>query len=188
MRPIPVPILKSFETILEKRAISPLERANYKKWLRYFLDSCAKHPVPEARSDQVRLFIDKLREKKQTSFQRNLAAHAVSLYFQIQRRGEIEGADRHTSPGSEAGTDPSTSLFPEIQQVHEGSPFARGYPAPGSGSGAGTDQFLRCAGTAAALAPLGGRLCRYVSVARVGCRDSRARSRDQNPALLQKDA
>ena len=119
MQPVPIPILKSFETILEERGISLAQRANYKKWLRYFWDFCAKYPVPEARSDQVRLFIDKLREKKQTSFQQNQAAHAVSLYFQIQRRGEIEGADRHTSPGSEAGTDPGTSFVPEIQQVQE---------------------------------------------------------------------
>jgi hypothetical protein len=82
MRPVPVPLLKSFEAILEKRAISPLERANYKKWLRYFLDFFAKYPVPDARPDQVRLFLDKLQEKNQTLFQQNQAAHAVSLYFQ----------------------------------------------------------------------------------------------------------
>jgi site-specific recombinase XerD len=98
METVPIPILNSFETILEERGISPAQRANYKKWLRYFWDFCAKYPVPEARSEQVRLFIDKLREKKQTPFQQNQAAHAVSLYFQLQRRGEIQDADHHTSP------------------------------------------------------------------------------------------
>ena len=134
METVPIPILNSFETILEERGISPAQRANYKKWLRYFWDFCAKYPVPEAPSDQVRLFIDKLREKKQTSFQRNQAAHAVSLYFQIQRRGEIEGADHHTRPGSEAGTDPSTSFVPEIQQVQERAlPLPEAVPLPDGG-------------------------------------------------------
>ncbi len=121
MRPVPAPILKSFEAVLEKRAISPLERANYKKWLRYFLDFCAKYPVPDARPDQVRLFIDKLREKNQTPFQQNQAAHAVSIYFEIQRKGETQGFDSHTSLGSESGTDAKTSSVPEPQQVQERS-------------------------------------------------------------------
>ena len=105
MQPVPNPILKSFEAILEKRAISPLERANYKKWLRYFLDFCAKYPVPEAPPDRVRLFIDKLREKKQTPFQQDQVAHAVSLYFEMLRKGEIQVADSHACAGLLSGTD-----------------------------------------------------------------------------------
>jgi hypothetical protein len=62
----PVPILPKFNALLEKWAVAPTQRADYKKWLRYFLDFCNKYSVPETRPDQVRLFIDKLREKKQT--------------------------------------------------------------------------------------------------------------------------
>ena len=120
MQPVPISILKSFETILEKRRIPTAQWANYRKWLRYFWDFCAKYPLPEARSDQVRLFIDKLREKKQTPFQQNQAAHAISLYFQMQHKDEIHHADRHTSPGSEAETDPSVPFFTELQEVQEG--------------------------------------------------------------------
>ena len=46
MLPVPVPTLTSFEAILEKRAIAPIQRGDYKKWLRYFLDFCTKYPVP----------------------------------------------------------------------------------------------------------------------------------------------
>jgi integron integrase len=121
MRTVPVPILKSFEAMLEKRAIPPPERANYKKWLRYFLDFCAKNPVPEARPDRVRLFIDKLGAKKQTPFQQNQAAHAVSLYFETQGKGEIQVEDSHACPGSESGTGDETSSVPEPPQVQERS-------------------------------------------------------------------
>ncbi len=60
MQPVPISVLKSFETILEQRGIWTAQRANYQKWLRYFRDFGAKYTVPEARSDQVRLFIEKL--------------------------------------------------------------------------------------------------------------------------------
>jgi hypothetical protein len=85
MLPIPDAILKRFDAILEKRDVTPALRADFKKWLRYFLDFCAKYPPPAARSDQVCLFIDKLREKRQTLDQQKQAAYAVSLYFELQQ-------------------------------------------------------------------------------------------------------
>ena len=113
MLPVPVPILERFEAILEKRAVPPIQRANYKQWLRYFLDFRAKYPIPAARSDQVRLFIDKLREKKQTPFQQNQTAHAVLLYFEMLRKGETAVADFHA--------DTKTSSVAEPEQVREKS-------------------------------------------------------------------
>ncbi len=47
----------------------------YKKWLRYYLDFCDKYPVPEARSERVRLFMEKLQDKKQPEKLRERAAH-----------------------------------------------------------------------------------------------------------------
>ena len=38
MRTVLVPIMTRFDAILEKRAVAPKQRADYKKWLRYFLD------------------------------------------------------------------------------------------------------------------------------------------------------
>ena len=64
MLPVPASVLTRFDAILEKRGVAPIKRADYKKWLRYFLDLCTKYPVPEARADRVRLFIDKLREER----------------------------------------------------------------------------------------------------------------------------
>ncbi|MBI4620848.1 MAG: phage integrase N-terminal SAM-like domain-containing protein [Desulfobacterales bacterium] len=93
MLPVPAPVLTRFDATLEKRAVAPIQRADYKKWLRYFLDFCGKYPVPKARADRVRLFIDKLREKRQIPFQQNQAAHAVSLYFKMQRKREPPVAD-----------------------------------------------------------------------------------------------
>lgn len=173
MLPIPVPILTEFDAILEKRAVAPTQRADYKKWLRYFLDFCTKYPVPEVRPDQVRLFIDKLREKRQTLFQQNQAAQAVSLYFEMQRKGE--------TPVTDSNTDTTTSFIPESPQVRERSPFLPQSIPPKTTSSVVPAQRQRWRlwedGYAVkSESPEWGR------------RHRRARSRDQNAALLKKDA
>ena len=83
---VPDDILIRFEAVLDKRGIDLKQYSEFKKWLQYFLDFCAKYPAPEAHSDQVRLFIRKLREKGQTSFQQKEAAYAVSLYLEMQSK------------------------------------------------------------------------------------------------------
>ena len=55
------------------------------KWLRYFLNFCKKHFHPVIKSEQVRLFIEKLKLKKHTPQQCSQAAHAVSLFFDLQQ-------------------------------------------------------------------------------------------------------
>ncbi len=114
MLPIPAPILARFEAILEKRLVAPNQRADYKKWLRYFLDFRNKYPVPTARSEQVRLFVDKLQKKKQTPAQQKQAAHALSLYFEIQRKGHTPVANIHSHA--------KIPSIPEPPQVRESAP------------------------------------------------------------------
>ncbi len=86
MLSIPPDILKQFDADLEKKAVPLPIRADYRKWLRYYLDFRAKYQLPDSRSEQVRLFVEKLREKNQTSKQQEQAAHALSLFFASQRQ------------------------------------------------------------------------------------------------------
>ena len=86
MLSIPPDILKQFDTDLGNKAVPFSSRAEYRKWLRYYLDFRARYQLPDSRSEQVRLFVEKLREKNQTSKQQAQAAHAVSLFFASQRR------------------------------------------------------------------------------------------------------
>lgn len=62
-------ILIRFDEVLKKRSVPEPLHLHYRKWLRYFLDFCNKYPPPEAKSEQVRLFIDKL--QSQTLFPQN---------------------------------------------------------------------------------------------------------------------
>lgn len=86
MQAIPDDIQGRYLLVLEKRAVPVSRHADYKKWLRYFFDFREKYPLPDSRSDQVRMFIQKLRDKRQTTEQQKQAAHAISLYFELQPR------------------------------------------------------------------------------------------------------
>ena len=80
MLAIPDNVLARFNEVLKQRAIHETVHVYYRKWLRYFLDFCEKYPLPTSKSEQVRLFIEKLKSKKQTPQQCTQAAHTVSLY------------------------------------------------------------------------------------------------------------
>jgi len=92
MQVIPTDILEQYSAVLKKRAIPVSRYADYRKWLRYFLDFRSKYPLPESRSEQVRLFILKLREKKQSPDQQKQAAHVLSLFFESQPRLKPDAA------------------------------------------------------------------------------------------------
>ena len=53
---------------------------DYVKWLRYFLDFCDRYVVASDKSERLRLFLEKLHEKKQSDDKCQRAAHAVTLY------------------------------------------------------------------------------------------------------------
>lgn len=83
MHPVPDVVMRHYETVLKMHEIPLNLYANYRKWLRYFLDFRFKYLNSCEGSEQVRLFLGKLRGKKQSEAQCQQAAHAVSLYFEI---------------------------------------------------------------------------------------------------------
>ncbi len=81
MQPIPKDVLTQFDDVLKQRNVPIAFRADYRKWLWYFLDYFAKYHPPVSRSEQVRLFVEKLRSKNQSANKLKQAADAVSLFF-----------------------------------------------------------------------------------------------------------
>jgi hypothetical protein len=55
----------------------------YRKWLRFYLDFCQKYRFPETERKSLDHFLLKLQEKKQTDVQRQQAAHAIMLFYEI---------------------------------------------------------------------------------------------------------
>ncbi len=90
MQPILSDILTQFEAVLKRRAAPVSRHADYRKWLRYYLDFRGKYTLPDSKSEHVRLFIEKLQKKNQTPEQQKQAAHALSLYFEILRKMDNE--------------------------------------------------------------------------------------------------
>ncbi|MBV5340517.1 MAG: integron integrase [Deltaproteobacteria bacterium] len=69
---------------LKKNNVAADQCQVYVKWLRYFLDFCDKHVITPDKSERIRFFTEKLREKRQSDNQCQQAAHAISLYFEMQ--------------------------------------------------------------------------------------------------------
>jgi integron integrase len=77
------PVLVAFVDILKNRNVSPAYFDYYKKWLRYFLDFCEKHPQIQGQTEQIEQYLEKLRSRQQSPQYCRQAAHAVSLYFEM---------------------------------------------------------------------------------------------------------
>ena len=82
---IPNEMFTRYTTYLVKRRVGADRHAEYKKWLRYYLDFCDLSLSSDIDSRRVRLFMEKLEEKGQSKMQRQHAANAISLYFQMLR-------------------------------------------------------------------------------------------------------
>ncbi|MDO9028029.1 MAG: integron integrase, partial [Candidatus Roizmanbacteria bacterium] len=115
MQPIPSDILTQFDAVLKKRSVSVSRHEDYRKWLLYYLDFRGKYMLPDSKSEQVRLFIEKLQKKNQTPEQQKQAAHALSLFFESQPRKK--GA--HITPTS--STTPQSSYPLDSGDIMEAS-------------------------------------------------------------------
>ncbi|NTV51153.1 MAG: integron integrase [Geobacteraceae bacterium] len=84
MIPVPYSVMNEYVAILLSREIPPAHVEHYKKWLRYFYDFYAKYLDTDDKSEKIKQFLEKLRSKNQTPAQCQQAAHAISLYFEMQ--------------------------------------------------------------------------------------------------------
>jgi hypothetical protein len=110
MQPIPEDILIQFNAVLKQKSVPSSLHDDYRKWLKYYLDFRVKDPPPDIKSEQVRLFIEKMRSKGKSGKDLNHAAQALSLFFAPVRCGSKSEAD-------------------EARHVPHLSPFFR-YPSP----------------------------------------------------------
>src|SRR4030065_181510 len=83
MQKVPYDIWAQYVAFLKVKVNDVSQHENLKKWFLYFWDFRAKYRPPDSRSEQVRLFIEKLQKKGQSQVHEKKAAHAVSLYFQM---------------------------------------------------------------------------------------------------------
>ena len=85
----PKALLPQYLILLEKRGVPAASFAECIKWSRYFIDYCAKYPVPGTQAEQVPLFIEKLRAKKQSELACRQAAYAVSVFLEAHKQNAL---------------------------------------------------------------------------------------------------
>jgi integron integrase len=128
MLKVPYDIWSHYEAVLKAKVKDSSRHDDFRKWFRYFWDFRNKYPLPESHSEQVRLFIEKLRQKNRPPEQQRQAAYAVSLFFESQlkkkqvspshsqtRRVPVTGtaAPHHASNVSQSGrAEPKVSVPP----------------------------------------------------------------------------
>jgi ribosomal protein L16/L10AE len=62
---IPKAVYAQYMNHLKRNGIAADQHQTYVKWLRYFLDFCARHVIAHDKMERLRLFAEKLRKKKQ---------------------------------------------------------------------------------------------------------------------------
>jgi len=129
MEPIPNDLLAQFDAVLVQKVVPSKSHDDYRKWLRYFLDYRLKYPPPDQRSEQVRLFIEKLRSKGEAGRDLHDAAHALSLYFSLLPKNAA--AVVHTAVFREAPRDaelemPVSTAVQPTPSAPVGGPAKRG--------------------------------------------------------------
>jgi len=126
---IPNVVFDNFVAHLDYKKVPPARFSEYKKWLRYYLDFCDKFPVPADKAERVRMFCEKLKAKKQSEKQREWAAHAISLYFDMPKNRVVtsvvntvnSGRSQLSSSGQKANSPASEMLTPSNRQAEQES-------------------------------------------------------------------
>ena len=114
---IPLPLKAQFEKSLRNKLVPDRLHGFYKKWLRYYLDFCAKYRFSPRQKESLPRFIGKLREKQQTKTQQEQAVKSITLYYEIvsqEAKNELTGK----SPNYRIGTALDN---PKIYAIREGS-------------------------------------------------------------------
>ena len=81
MQPIPRNVAAAFEKRLDAVGLNPPGRAEYRKWLRYYLDFCVKYRHPPGDRDSLPEFVSELSSKGQGVERQQTAAASVQAYF-----------------------------------------------------------------------------------------------------------
>jgi len=83
MEKIPSNLRTAFETRLQHKGVTHNTQAAYLKWLRYYWDFCRKYHFPPEQQTSLPHFLKKLQDKRQTESQREQAAQAITLYYEL---------------------------------------------------------------------------------------------------------
>ena len=93
---VPYQIQSKYKAVLIEKAVPEKNHHLYLKWLRYYLDFCLKYKFNQSNEESHPEFLNKLREKNQTSQQQNQALNALLFFFRHIKKesGEVKDIPR----------------------------------------------------------------------------------------------
>jgi len=120
MIPVQNDVMTCYERVLSSKGVEAGRHRDYRKWLRFYVDFCARYPADGSKTEQLQRFSAKLREKGQTARQRQQAIHAVFIYFEMMHQGAHPEAMTTTplpvvTPVSGHQSDPRKPEMPDRQ-------------------------------------------------------------------------
>ena len=80
---VPSGLWRRYDEQLDGANVPSGEKADYRKWLRYYLDFCHKYGHAYAARESLPPFLEKLASKRQGDAQRGQAGQAVGLYHRM---------------------------------------------------------------------------------------------------------
>lgn len=136
---IPGGLWQKFEGMLSSAGIRKGAWADYRKWLRYYLDFCHKYGHAYAEPDSLGPFVEKLASKGQGPAQRHQAKEAVGLYLRMLfpgpgGRGADTEDDVRETRGPYGGSSSGAAAGPSRADAGPGSddPVAGAHPGGGA--------------------------------------------------------
>jgi integron integrase len=123
MKKVPYDIWSRYDALLKSKVKDVSLHADLKKWFLYFWDFREKYHPPDSKSEQVRLFAEKLNEKKQSHAQQKQAAYAVSLYFQLQAGYLLDSDHAADIKNSAHAPEPPVRISEAMPTVHSKSRY-----------------------------------------------------------------
>jgi integron integrase len=83
MLTVPASLSQTFESQLSLRNIPDQQRRDFHKWLRFYLDFCAKYASDPKLTVSFARFDDKLRSRGQSGLQTKQARRSIAIYYRI---------------------------------------------------------------------------------------------------------
>jgi len=85
MKNLPAVLIAALTKSMDAADVDLPVRADYMKWLRYYLDFCFKYRHPPREPDSLMPFLQKLSSKNQSGSLQEQAAASVKLYYQTMK-------------------------------------------------------------------------------------------------------
>jgi len=111
VKKLPEVLIAAFTKTMDGVSVDSDLRADYMKWLRFYLDFCFKYRHPPRDPESLTPFLQKLASKHQSEAQQKEAAASIMLYYQTMKNWSVT----HLESVSK-GEDAWDAVFPKLKE------------------------------------------------------------------------